>query len=71
MTRKAATNKWLSFLKNVIVVLAPIGIIGGAARAVFNGNTNQTLYVILSVIFTCFAIYIAWLEIRLRSLEGK
>ena len=71
MTRKTATNKWLVFLKNIIFVLAPVGIIGGATKAIFNGSPNQNLFVILSVIFTCFAIYIAWLEIRLRNLEDK
>ena len=65
MTRRIATSSLLNGIKNVMTIVAPIGVLVGVTEYFFK---NQ-LITVLSVIFGLMILHNIWLELRLRKIE--
>lgn len=67
MSQKDANKAFFNVLKNIGLIVLPIGVVSGAVEYLFENR----LYTVLAVLFTSIAIYIIWFEIRVRNIEGR
>lgn len=58
-------NGFVEVLKKIGIVIAPILVVATIVEKVFDNN----LYTKISVLITCIALYLIWIEIRLKRLE--